>query len=159
MAKGDVSSNLVCTSKGCCLILTCFVYFRCPRFVNLPSYCIYEQDPADACCQKVTCNTGLIPTPQPGTATPPMTQKPDTNAPVTGTNPPITLSPQTNAPVTGTNPPITLSPQTNAPYTGTNPPITLNPNTNAPYTGTNPPVTPSSISGNRGNFFILYGIM
>lgn len=44
--------------------------FRCPRYVNLPSYCTYAQDPNDPCCQVVSCNPSLTPTPRPLTVTP-----------------------------------------------------------------------------------------
>jgi len=42
---------------------------RCPRYVNLPAYCTYTQDPKDACCKVASCDLARY-TPGPQTPTP-----------------------------------------------------------------------------------------
>ena len=62
---------------------------RCPRYPQVPSYCILAQDPNDPCCKVPVCNTAS-PTPQPN------------GAPTTGPTPPVgsTFPPTLMPPVT-----------------------------------------------------------
>ena len=52
------------------------VYFRCPRYPSIPSYCVLVQDPKDPCCKTPSCSV-KVPTPKPHVSPSPRpTQKP-----------------------------------------------------------------------------------
>lgn len=85
------------------LFICLLLLFRCPRYVNLPSYCTYQQDPNDSCCKIAKCDITKIPTPAPGTVAP-QTIRPGTNGPYT--NNPQTVQPGMNTGPSGSNIPV-----------------------------------------------------
>lgn len=73
-------------------VITKLVNFRCPLFLNIPSYCRMVVDPNDACCKIPVCVTPA-PTPDARTIAPTASPGPgSTIAP--NPNPQPTPSPQ-----------------------------------------------------------------
>ncbi|XP_060570089.1 uncharacterized protein LOC132728460 isoform X2 [Ruditapes philippinarum] len=129
---------------GCQFRCTCFdqnrgqyrCTERCPRYINLPAFCTYKQDPNDACCKIASCDVSQVPTPGVFVPTP---------------NPQYTGVPGVNTGPSGSNPPNTYQPGFNTGPSGSNPPITYQPGFNTGPSGSQLPINPTSGTGTSGN--------
>lgn len=77
-------------------ILFSLFYFRCPRYPQIPSYCVLVQDKNDQCCKVPSCSI-LAPTPNPPFNPTPKPGQP-TLVPGMGTTLSPIMTPPTQAP-------------------------------------------------------------